>query len=85
MNKILSTLCTLLCMHLISYSQVFGPNSPSSHTTAGGGNNWSSSVGITSSDNNRAIVNTNGYSRQLIGRDFGFCLADTDIIEGVEL
>ena len=85
MNRNISVLTTALFTCFSLFGQVFGPNGPSTQTTSGIGNNWSSTVGVVSSDNHRATVTMEGTSRELIARDFGFNLDKTDIVEGIEL
>lgn len=85
MNRNISVLTTVLFTCFSLFGQVFEPNGPSTQTTSGIGNNWSSTVGVVSSDNHRATVAMEGTSRELIARDFGFNLDKTDIVEGIEL
>ncbi len=84
-NRKNSVLTTVLFTCFSLFGQVFGPNSPSTQTTSGIGNNWSNTAGVVSSDNQRATVATAGTSRELIARDFGFNLDNTDLVEGIEL
>jgi len=85
MNRNISILTTVLFTCFALLGQVFGPNSPSTQTTSGIGIDWSSTAGVVSSDNQRATVATAGTSREIIARDFGFNLDNTDVVEGIEL
>lgn len=68
-------------------AQTFGPNNPtvSSNITGTGTNAWGNTNNIFSSNNSYSTINTNGTSNILQGTGFGFNLAATDIVKGIQL
>jgi hypothetical protein len=68
-----------------SLAQVYGPNNPSVGASTGVGNNWNNTGNILTSNNGYSTNTIAGTSRFLRGRDFGFGLLNTDVVQGIHL
>lgn len=77
----------LLLLPCTLFAQTFGPNSPvtAANVTGIGTNAWGNPNNIFTSNNNRSTINTNGISNYLVGTNYGFNLAATDIVQGIQV
>jgi len=67
--------------------QVFGPNSAGEGENVNtiGVNPWTNPYNVRISNNSRTDVTVPGITNYVIGRDFGFNLLNTDVVEGIEM
>jgi hypothetical protein len=85
--RIIFFLLLLFTFPVCNQAQVFGPNSPNEGENINtiGVNPWTNPYNVRISNNSRTDVTASGITNYVIGRDFGFNLLNTDVVEGIEM